>query len=511
MEKSALRGKRILIIQQRSWGEHVGHFLATKLVAEGARLAAITYRKSSHDFHASRDVPYERLVNNDQILEDPESVLKGRRFSLEEITSALGIQSIWPLVAASRDISRSYGEGFYFHPRRQQMSDEAIVRYVQAVYASFTDLLDTFKPDALLTPIFSELSHLMLYHLCTMRGITPVSIVDSKVKGVWIASYSPWEDAGPFYDRVDALNAGVAESSNRERARRYIAEFRESFKVPEYVEKHLRGKPRTKRIREHLSPYRAIWDWYAKGRGSGNYVAPLGPTIDWRPPSILLRDHFTKLLWSRSARTFPYESLEEVGNYAYYPLQVEPEVTLDVFAPYFTDQKWLARQIAMSLPADYTLVVKDHPQMIGLRPPSYLEDLSRIPNIKLVDYRLPNEKVLRGASLVLSPNSTALVEAAYYGIPAIQFGNQGTPQKMPNVIRHTDMTKLPDVLAALLREGVLKGAAYEQKLENAVAAAYDTGYGFDYIAAWYEGSIVEREAVWSAYNSELLNIFSKRT
>lgn len=390
------------------------------------------------------------------------------------------------------------------------MSDEAIILYVQALYASFIDILEAFKPHAVVTPIFSELSHLLLYHLCRMKGITPVFIVDSKVKGTWIASHSPYEDAGPFYDRVDALNASAADSDNRERARRYIAEFRESFKVPEYVEKHFRPKPRVKRIREQLSPYRAVWDWYMRGRGSGNYVAPLGPTVDWRPPSIILRDHFTKIVWSRAARKFPYEPLEKVEKYAYYPLQVEPEVTLDVFAPYFTDQKWLARQIAMSLPGDYTLVVKDHPQMTGLRPPSYLEDLSRIPNLKLVDYRLPNEKVLRGASLVLSPNSTALVEAAYYGIPAIQFGNQGTPQKMPNVVRHTDMTKLPNILAERLRVGKLADAEYERKLENYVAAAYDTGYEFDYIAAWYEGSTEGRDAVWNAYKGELLSALSKR-
>ena len=35
-----LKGKRILIFQQRGWALTIGHFLAKKLQAEGGRLAA---------------------------------------------------------------------------------------------------------------------------------------------------------------------------------------------------------------------------------------------------------------------------------------------------------------------------------------------------------------------------------------------------------------------------------------------------------------------------------------
>jgi len=55
-------------------------------------------------------------------------------------------------------------------------------------------------------------------------------------------------------------------------------------------------------------------------------------------------------------------------------LQFQPEASIDVMAPFFSNQIETARQIAMSMPDDYVLVTKEHPAMVELRPPSYLED-----------------------------------------------------------------------------------------------------------------------------------------
>ena len=497
-----LHGKRILIVQQRNWGIDIGHLLAKKLAAEGARLAAVTYKKSAHVFHASqKEVSYEVLISNDDALENPEKYLKGRTFTIEEMTKALGVTSIWPIPFASREITRSYAEGFNF-ANLQQLSDADIILYLQATFAYVSDLLESFKPAAIIVSRIAEPANFMMYYLARKRGIRCLSITDSKVRGVWISTYTPWETEGPSLDRFDELNSG-GQSDNAERARRYIAEFRESFKRPTYMDKVYDTPPFWKRMRQELAPYRRIIEWYT--RQHPDCIKKLGATVDCRPPLIILRDHYTKWWRKRVARRFSYFPLEAVGTYVYYPLQYEPETTLDVFAPYFTNQIELAKQIAMSLPGDYTLVVKDHPAMFGLRSFSALQSLSRCPNIKLMDSRVSSEKLLKGASLVLAPNSTSLVEAAFYGIPAIQFGDQGVTQKLPNVIRHTDLTTLPNVLAKhiLEKQG---GDEYERRIENFVASIYDVGHQLDYLAAWEGGKTSEREKIWQMYRKELERI-----
>lgn len=495
------------MIQQRSWGVNVGHHIAKELQNEGCLLAAVTYKKSMHAFHASqKDVRYEMLISNDAVYENPEMYIKESPKSLSEITEALGIESIWPLVAGSREVTRSYGEKYFF-AGRQQMSDDEIIHYIQGAFAYATEIFDTFKPDVIVAPLIAEPSHMILYHLGRMRGIYPVIATDSKVRGVFIVVTSPWEDSGPFFDRIKELNDGI-ESKNAARAQEYIRRFREKFMPPLWADRFLQVGSLWKRIRSELAPYRLIFQWYVNPNSNCDCVKPLGPTLDCRPPRIILRDHYTKLMRTRAAKKFPYFPPDRVKEYAYYPLQVEPETTLDIMALNFSDQRELIRNIALSLPGGMTLVVKDHPAMLGLRTAEYLEDISRMPNVKLVDYRIPNERLIRSASLVLAPNATAHAEATMYGIPGVQFGRQGTTLKLPNVIRHTDYTTLPARIAEHLRKK-FDTAEYEQLLNNFVASAYDVGVETDYSKAWDYGKKEELDAMWRLYRGGIEHVLQK--
>jgi len=171
-------------------------------------------------------------------------------------------------------------------------------------------------------------------------------------------------------------------------------------------------------------------------------------------------------------------------------------------APYFNNQIETARQIALSLPDDYTLVAKEHPGMVGLRPPSYIEKVARTPNVKLIDYRISSEEVLKRADLIISPNSTTIAEAAFLIKPAIQLGNLGITLKLPNVFKHTDMTTLSDKIKEVLKIN-LNNEEYERKLENFVAAVYDTGFDFKYNTVWTKGKGDDMENLWQLYKGEI--------
>ena len=195
---------------------------------------------------------------------------------------------------------------------------------------------------------------------------------------------------------------------------------------------------------------------------------------------------------------------DKIKKYAYFPLQFQPEETIDVRAPYFANQIETARLVAMSLPDDYTLVVKEHPGMIGKRPPSYIEKVARTVNVKLIDYRIPTEKVLKGATLVISPSSTTIAEAAFLKIPAIQLGDLGTTLKLPNVTHHTDMTTLSKKIRGVISNS-LETDEYERRLENYVAAVFDTGFDYNYIKAW-EQNMKDMDELWNIYKNEIKRI-----
>ena len=140
--------------------------------------------------------------------------------------------------------------------------------------------------------------------------------------------------------------------------------------------------------------------------------------------------------------------------------------------------------------------------MVGRRSSSYIEKIARTPNVKLIDYRVSPHLILQKASLVVSPSSTTIVEAAFYRVPAIQLGNLGTTLKLPNAFKHTDLTTLSRKIKELL-ETKFDGAAYEEKLLNFVTAAFDTGFEFNYWGVWERAETDEMTKLWQAWKKEI--------
>ncbi|MDD5290987.1 MAG: hypothetical protein PHZ04_02615 [Patescibacteria group bacterium] len=495
-----LKNRRILIFQQRAWGINIGHFLAKKLQAEGCRLAALTLKRTTHDFILNqKEVKYDLVINNDEIMSRPKDYLRGDNYSLKEICKALDIDSIWPIVSTLRNHVKCYKDKYYYS-FKQNVPDEEIIDFVMAVYKYINEIFDKFNPEIIITPNFVSLPHIMFNLFAKKRGVRMTEFMDSKIKGYHIFSDSYQGNEGAFYDRVDALNNNSEETVNRDKAKRYIKEFRETFKKPDYLKETNIKQSIKQIIRHELSPFYHILLWYIKGP-SKNVLESTGITVDYRPPKIILRDHYCNKRYKKFMDNFNYYPFEKIKKFVYFPLQFQPEASMDVTAPYFSNQIEIARLAAMSMPDDYVLAVKEHPAMVGLRPPSYIEKIARTVNIKLIDYRISSEDVLKRADLIISPNSTTIAEAAFLNKPAIQLGNLGTTLKLPNVFHHTDMTTLSAKIKEILKIN-LKTDEYERRLENFVAAVYDTGFYFNYFKAWEQGDEA-LDPLWQIYKKEI--------
>lgn len=492
------RRRRILILQQRQWGVGIGHEIAKRLHRDGYDTAALTFKKSTDAFTRNqKDVPYKLILNHDALFEkktEPEITLK-------QICFELGVDSVWPLVMCLRNHVYCYRDKYYYS-YRQNVSDEEITSYVKNAFHALKRLFDDFDPDAVMLPNFVALPHIMIALMARRRGKPVAAIKHSRVSGIYIASTSPYLDEGPFVDRVQSLNDG-AKSLNDGRAAEYLKTFRDGFLCPDYFKQDDQKLTGFALLRNELLPILQVAN-FMRGRSSQNRVEGLGTTIDYRPPRIIIRDHYTAKRYLEQSTTRRYNDLAQLGSFVYLPLQVQPEAQIDMLAPHFANQIETARQVAIALPGDYTLAVKDHPRMMSRRSPSYHEKLARIPNVKLLDPRLPTKAILQRCDLVLSPGATTLVEAAFHRKPAIQFGQQGTTSILPNVERHSDMTTLTAAVNRALNRRDLHSEDYERRLRNYVAAAYDTGLEIKYDDIWYRGGTVEEyEAVYQTYRNAI--------
>src|SRR5690606_8466235 len=147
------------------------------------------------------------------------------------------------------------------------------------------------------------------------------------------------------------------------------------------------------------------------------------------------------------------DALASRGRFAFFPLHFEPEVSIQVFGRPYQNQIEVVRALALALPADVALLVKEHPRSIGFRPVRYYEKLLEIPNVRLVDPRLPSINVVTHADLVAVISGTIGLEAAILGKPVLAFGRP-TYSVLPDdiVTKVTDLWRLPDqVRGALAR------------------------------------------------------------
>ena len=84
-------------------------------------------------------------------------------------------------------------------------------------------------------------------------------------------------------------------------------------------------------------------------------------------------------------RPFIFNKVKKIGldfeilkdkNYIYMPLHLEPEMALQNFSPEFNNQLEMIYWISKSLPSNYFIAVKEHPEMYGLRTIKYINNFN---------------------------------------------------------------------------------------------------------------------------------------
>jgi hypothetical protein len=181
-------------------------------------------------------------------------------------------------------------------------------------------------------------------------------------------------------------------------------------------------------------------------------------------------------------------------RYVFYPLHTEPEVSLLVYGRPFLNQIEVIRQIAISLPIDMQLVVKEHPWMVGKRTRSFYRKLLNIPRVHLARPEMAARDLIGHASLVAVITGSVALEAVILQKPVITFGDCPFNALPPTMVRRcADLRDLPSLLATMLNEYQHDEAA----LQAYVAAVFDLSESVNLYSVLLEkeGVHVERQAV----------------
>jgi lipid A disaccharide synthetase len=138
----------------------------------------------------------------------------------------------------------------------------------------------------------------------------------------------------------------------------------------------------------------------------------------------------------------------------------------------------------MNLPNDYTLVVKDHPEMHGKRSPSYLEKLLRTPNVKLIHHSISGLECLKKCDFLIAATGTTCWEAALLKKPTILLGKLGTHILLPNVKTINNYNEISNIILKFEKDNNFFFHNYDENLLKIISASRDEIFDCNYSKLW---------------------------
>lgn len=476
-----LKNKKILIFQQRNWGIKIGSSIAERFKSEGAEVGAITFKY--FDYHKNHKNLYTFIQDHDYIQDNPEEFLDGDEFTLTSICEDLGIKSVWPYIQSNRNHVKSYKKNFYYS-FRQNVDDEEIITYIKAVYKLVKKIESEFNPDVIIVPNFVSFMHIASFFFAKQKNIKfiGISAIKSFEDIYFYFVNDVFETRSPISQSIRLYQDKKKKNFNYQKSKDNLDFIRKNFSkdIKNFVHKNNFNyfKNFVKNILKYF--YRLKFFKNIKRKKIGIKADTVQDSF-----YFLFRDYFKFNINKIKTNRLRYSKIENLKNFVFMPLQFQPEANIDLSSFELNNQVETARQIAMNLPYDYTLVVKDHPLMHGLRTPSYLEKISETPNIKLVHSNLSSLNILKKCKFLIGPTGTVFWEAAILKKPAIMLGKLGLISMFPNVKKIDHFRQIPDVIDYFNDNcDIFEKDIYDDKLIDIISAMSEHNINNDYSKIW---------------------------
>ena len=303
----------------------------------------------------------------------------------------------------------------------------------------FEKILDEVQPDFLIIAQTTLHHNHLFYEICKARGIKVLMIRSSFFVGKYIISSE--------FDSID--NTQINGKFH----------FNSLVDMQNYLKKHdstTRGKLELENWMASKTDYlKAILKFLV----SNNTNVKTHYTYYGRSKFAVLKGTIFSTIKKRFRESFINKNLiRDIKNkkpLIYFPLQVEPERSLLIQAPNYTNQIEVITNIVKSLPAGYELYVKEHPANVfrEWRSVDDYKKIMKLPNVKLIHPSVKSEDLIIKSSLVITISSTSGLEAAFHNKPSIIFADLDY-SILPSVHKIKDIDELPYAIKTSLKKEV---------------------------------------------------------
>ena len=303
----------------------------------------------------------------------------------------------------------------------------------------FEKILDEVQPDFLITAQTTLHHNHLFYEICKARGIKVLMIRSSFFVGKHIISSE--------FDSIDNTQInGKFHFNSLVDMQNYLKKYDSTNKVKLELENLLASKT------DYL---KAILKFLV----SSNTNVKTHYTYYGRSKFAVLKGTIFSIIKKRFRESFINKNLiRDIKNkkpLIYFPLQIEPERSLLIQAPNYTNQIEVITNIVKSLPAGYELYVKEHPANVfrEWRSVDDYKKIMKLPNVKLIHPSVKSEDLIIKSSLVITISSTSGLEAAFHNKPSIIFADLDY-SILPSVHKIKAIDELPYAIKTSLKKEV---------------------------------------------------------
>jgi hypothetical protein len=482
---SYFKNKKFFFFQQRYWGLKIGHPIAKRFYKEGAIIGGLVFNSSLFaDYKEQKDFKYEWLECYDDIIENADKYLQGSEISLSDICKNLNIESVWPFIQTVREAVKSYKDK-YFYGFKQNISDEEILLIIKATYKLIIDINNNFKPDVIILPNFVSLVHHFAYFFAKKNKIKIIGYTYDMITEKILLTRDPLDTDNAYIDRINYYKKNNFDSKFYLDAKEFLEQKREKYRL---ARAHNVIKNNFFRDFVYVCK-KIILILFKLTFLKYKFSKKFGVKMEESHLSLkfLLRDFFYRNYYKYKVNKINYYNLENIKKYAYFCLQYQPEQNVDNTSDLLNNQIEVARQIALNLPDDLTLVVKDHPVMYGKRPFSYLEKVLKTPNVKLISPHYNGIHVIKNCEVLIAPTGTSFHEASILKKPAILLGNWGHARILPNVKKIFHFREIPAAFRELkISSEKWDREDYDKQLLINMSVSYEVGFDYNYKKLWMQ-------------------------
>jgi hypothetical protein len=333
--------------------------------------------------------------------------------------------NLWT-VAYSDVIFSKYNKFYNFTENEILYTLEQICRF-------FENIVDSINPDFLIIRPTDACADQLLQLICKSKKIEILTVGATRF-GYRSGITTDW-------DILDKIDPSVDYNKYPNRTKEELINFMTGYDIQQSVlRKRFQGS-KIDWIKASLRYFKLISNTeYQK------YYAHSGRTV-FRVILIELLSKIRKIYRKRFIDKYSHTDVDSDEKFVYFPLGLEPERTILVPAPFYSNQLEAIKNVAKSLPVDYMLYVKEHPmqKVWGWRSTSYYKEISKLQNVRLVNTSVPNGKLVQNCSLVVSVLGTPALEAAFREKPSIVFGDV-LFDSLPSVLRVQNLEDLPKLI-----------------------------------------------------------------